>query len=378
MKQDKGDQDRIELEARHWAVYLHSGDTDPERLGQFEAWLEADPAHEAAFAVYQQLMTDLAMLPELSGIAPRIRPRIRPRIQPENREGVPAEDRPQDQSEGPAQAWTARPVTGRPRKAGRAAGLVMAAGAMAAVMAGLFLVQPVATVPAGPVPEEPGAYATRVAEIRDVILADGSRVTLGAASRIEPDFSDRMRVVTLLEGEAFFDVTPDPQRPFYVGAGDRLIRVVGTRFDVRQGRETVRIAVVEGVVELLKGDDPSKVETGRPGLARDVLRAGDEIVARIGSAETTLGAIEPTEAAPWRRGWLSYENASLREIVADANRYSRRQIVLVDDSLGDLRMTAAFSAEKIDQFAMGLEVSYGLAVDYNSPDRIVLSRAGGG
>jgi transmembrane sensor len=291
-------------------------------------------------------MTDLAMLPELA------------RVEEEDPRGRAGAD-----SRGRPGGWS---------------GLAVTLGAVMTVVAGVLLAEPGPQAPMPSGPSAPEAFATRVAEIRDVFLEDGSRVTLGAASRIEPDFSGRLRIVTLLEGEAFFDVVPDPERPFYVEAGDRLIRVVGTRFDVRQGRETVRIAVVEGVVELLKVDSPRQAETVHPGMARDVLRAGDEVVAKIGSAETTLGAIQPEEAAPWRRGWLSYENASLGEIVADANRYSRRQIVLVDGTLSDLRMTAAFSAEKIDQFAMGLEVSYGLQVDYTDPDRIALSRAEGG
>lgn len=341
VKQDIGHQDRIETEARHWVVYLNSGEPDPAQLAVFDSWLGADPAHRQAFEFYERLMADIALLP-----APVDPPPIAARL-----------------------PWYGQLP---PRS------LVAAGAAVLSLIAGIILVQPRAGESGpGVIASSADPYATGVAEIRDVILEDGSRVTLGAASRIEPVFSDSMRVVTLYEGEAFFDVTPDPGRPFYVGAGDRQIRVVGTSFDVRQGRETVRIAVVEGIVEVIKAQDPFQAEAARVSAVPDVLRAGDEVVARIGSAEKTKGVIEPQEAAPWRRGWLSYENASLAEIIDDANRYSRRQLVLTDDSLSTLRMTAAFSAEKIDQFAMGLEVSYGLEVDYTQPDRILLMRPEG-
>lgn len=332
MKQHNGRDELIEAAARSWAVYLHSGNATPEKIAAFDAWLAQDRAHVRAFRRYENLMNDLVLVPEL--------------------EDVPFE---QDVRVPPARA---------PRQ------LVAALAMMVALIGGGVLVFGMG----GNSPASMPGYETTIAEIRDIHLADGSVVTLGARSRIEPTFTDDMRIVKLSGGEAFFDVVSDPERPFYVQAGDRLIRVVGTRFDVRQGPETVRIAVVEGVVEVLQADNPQKAEAAREGIRKDVLRAGDEVVARIGSLEKTISAIEPDEAAPWRRGWLTYENASLGEIVADANRYSARQIVFDGTEIEDLRMTAAFSVEKIDQFVVGLEVAYGLGADYSDPGRITLSR----
>lgn len=339
MNHDNGNGNRIDAAARSWVVYLHSGDALPEKVAEFDAWLAADPAHLRAFRRYETLMSDLTLIPELGEVE------------------IAAE---------PAQMAKPRPRPQRP------APLIAALALMVAMLGGAIalLGSPMKGAPSSADP----AYETMIAEIRDIQLADGSTVTLGARSRIEPVFTDTMRIVKLHEGEAFFDVASDPARPFYVEVGDRLIRVVGTRFDVRQGPETVRIAVVEGVVEVLQAETPQQAEASRRVIDKDVLRAGDEVVARIGSVETTLSAIEPTDAAPWRRGWLTYEDASLAEIVSDANRYNRRQIVLEDSEIGDLRMTAAFSVEKIDQFAAGLEVSYGLVADYADPRSIVLSR----
>ncbi|AXE64925.1 hypothetical protein BBF93_12305 [Hyphomonas sp. CACIAM 19H1] len=337
MNQDNCKENRIEAAARGWAVYLHSGDARPEKIAEFNAWLAADHVHSLAFRRYEKLMSDLALIPELGDVE----------IAP---------------GPVPAPAW--RPLVHRPQQ-------LMAAIALMVMVVGGAVIGLGVSLPGSSVADP--AYETMIAEIRDIHLADGSVVTLGARSRIEPAFTETMRIVKLQEGEAFFDVASDPARPFYVEVGDRLIRVVGTRFDVRQGPETVRVAVVEGVVEVLQAETPQQAEASREVIEKNVLRAGDEVVARIGSLEAMLGAIEPAEAAPWRRGWLTYENASLAEIVSDANRYSRRQIILDEEGIGDLRMTAAFSVEKIDQFAAGLEVTYGLVADYSDPGRIVLS-----
>lgn len=343
MNQNNGREEQIDAAARSWAVYLHSGDATPEKIAEFDAWLNQAGAHVRAFRRYERLMSDLLLIPEL-GDVPFV----------------------QETRMAPAQFAPARAA----RRPGQ---LITAFAMMFALIGGVLVFGMAGDFPAMPPSAVPG-YETTIAEIRDIQLADGSVVTLGARSRIETIFTDGMRVVKLSEGEAFFDVAPDPERPFYVEAGDRLIRVVGTRFDVRQGPETVRISVVEGVVEVLQADNPKKAEAARERIKKDVLQAGDEVVARIGSRDKTIGAIEPEEAAPWRRGWLTYENASLGEIVADANRYNARQIVFDRSDIEGLRMTAAFSVEKIDQFVMGLEVAYGLDADYSDPDRIRLSR----
>ena len=156
---------------------------------------------------------------------------------------------------------------------------------------------------------------------------------------------------------------------------NRLIRVVGTQFDVRHSAGAVKVSVVEGVVEVLKAADPKVAEKNLPTISRDVLRAGDEVTATIGSAKRELSVVEPDSAALWRRGWLAYEDASLGEIVSDSNRYSSRQIIIASPEIAELRVTAAFGVEKIDQFITGLEASYPIEADYRLNDTIVLRRA---
>lgn len=319
----------IEQEARRWVVLLRSGKADDASRRMFEAWLRANPAHAVAYRDCEQLIEDIGHVSIGASVQP---------------------------------AHAARPRRFLPVGAPIAA-VFLAAACLA--MVGLFT---------------PGAFLgrahpvveTQISEIREVVLPDGSRVTLGARSRITTHFTDDLRLVSLAEGEAFFDVTPDKTRPFYVQAGDRLVRVVGTRFDVRQGASEIQVAVAEGVVEVMKGRDAELTERTRPALVKSVLRAGDQVVARIGGEHVEWSAVDPEKAAPWRRGWLSYEDASLAEIVSDANRYNLQQIELASDDLRDIRITASFGSEHVDQFIAGLEASHQIDADRTDPERIVL------
>jgi len=113
-------------------------------------------------------------------------------------------------------------------------------------------------------------YSTRTAEVRDLVLPDGSRVILSASSRIELGFKGRARFVRLSSGEAYFEVAQDPARLFVVDAGAATVRVLGTRFSVRRGIQQVSVAVLKGRVEVLSSTQPGQVLTAGQQVTIDV------------------------------------------------------------------------------------------------------------
>jgi len=204
--------------------------------------------------------------------------------------------------------------------------------------------------------------STQTAEIRDIMLPDGSRVTLGARSKLKLTFSASERRVTLRGGDAFFSVLPDPTKPFLVEAGDTLVRVVGTKFDVHRGPEQVRVSVLEGTVQVLDTDEQNEAQA---------LTAGQEVVVSRGRLEP-VREVDRSKPGAWRNGRLVYVDVSLAEVVADANRYFGKRIEFGSLRLGDLRLTAAFRANQIDEMIDTLERTLPLRADRSQPDEIVL------
>ncbi len=84
-------------------------------------------------------------------------------------------------------------------------------------------------------------------------LPDGTTVTLNKHSAISyaGHFDGEKRSVKL-EGEAFFDVTPDKKRPFVIDAGNSSVTVVGTTFNVKSRKDITEVIVESGVVEVAK------------------------------------------------------------------------------------------------------------------------------
>ena len=101
-------------------------------------------------------------------------------------------------------------------------------------LAAAVLVLMVVTAARLPWPVWTADQRTLAGEQRVLTLDDGSRVTLAGDSAINLDLTDHQRRVTLLRGRVYFQVAPDPQRPFLVEAGEARVRVTGTRFEVRR------------------------------------------------------------------------------------------------------------------------------------------------
>jgi transmembrane sensor len=216
-------------------------------------------------------------------------------------------------------------------------------------------------------------YSTQIAEVRELTLPDGSQVTLGAKSEIQRlAFSADARRVRMGQGEAFFSVAKNADRPFIVMAGDALIRVVGTKFNVKYNGAQVKISVLEGVVQVIRPNgDPEAVisATGQPHIT---LTAGQQTVVAEAQPGFLANPVPIQGDAPgaWREGRLSYEDAPLGEVIADANRYRSGAITITSPALARERINTSLKTSQIDQMLDTLPGSIGAQV-VRKPDGTV-------
>jgi len=310
-------------QARQWMTKLHGGGITALDRERFEAWLKAAPEHPSAYRRAEQIWRDLSLLDTLANVDIERRTFL--------------------------QRWRSHPL------------LASAASLLIAVAAGILCQHSLEK-----------RYETRVAEVRELTLPDGTRVSLGGHSALRVNFNSASRNVVLKSGEAFFSVTKDPSRPFYVSAGDTKVRVLGTQFDVHKGTREIRVAVTEGTVEVAEDLSPSSKGAT---VEKHLLTAGQELVeskTADDDSPTLIRGIKPDQPGAWRRGRLSYENASLSEIIDDVNRYSQHQIVLADPSLRELRVTMAFRTDQIDEMLSGLAATHPIVIDSGRDGRMVL------
>lgn len=212
-------------------------------------------------------------------------------------------------------------------------------------------------------------YVSAVAQKEEITLPDGTKVTLGGASRLTADFSHKERRVELSEGEAFFQIEPDA-RPFLVTAGALAIRDIGTAFDVRRTGQHVSVAVSQGRVQV---SEKSSTHLGSRALEAG---AGQRIFFDPAVAALRLGDIAPEQTAAWRDDRLEFINEPLDVVVANINRYSPRPLRIADSSLETLTFTGSIKTDAIDSWVNALPKVLPVQVKATQ-EQIVLSRAQG-
>jgi transmembrane sensor len=316
----------VHEEAAAWVARLDGGAPAADERATFDDWLARSPAHAAAYDEALRTWRDLSAMRNdaqyrtLLG-APTLRERWVSVLR--------------------APRWTAM--------AGGAAAVALIVWLGFALDAFSFL-------------RRPTQLATLVAEVRETTLPDGTRVVLGAESQLSFEVGGSVRHAAVTGGDAYFAVTRDPARPFTVAIGDVQVRVVGTQFEIRRRSDEVSVAVAEGAVDVSRTDASG---------ASVRLQRGEALIARYGGA-STVRSIEPTDVAAWRSGRLVYDNAELRDVVADANRYARSRIVIADEQLTGLRVTTSFRASQVEGMIETLQAALPLVAERQANGDIVL------
>ena len=199
-------------------------------------------------------------------------------------------------------------------------------------------------------PDEP-VFSTAVGERSTFRLADNSVVTLSTDSAVRVNHWAKERRLTLVRGQAFFQVAKDPTRPFVVAAGDKRVTAVGTAFDVRMEPGKLSVTLVEGRVRIA-ADAPQ-------GERRVEMSAGSRFVA-ADHAEWLISSVDTAKESAWLKGRLVFDGEPLSAVVAEMNRFSDRKLSLSDPVLGATPVSGVFKTGQIDAFVAALK-TYGLA-----------------
>jgi transmembrane sensor len=210
-------------------------------------------------------------------------------------------------------------------------------------------------------------YTTEVGGREVVALSDGSRVELNTHTELRAQVDPSLRHVWLDKGEAFFDVKPDPAHPFVIHAGDHKVVVLGTKFSVRQERERLEVAVLEGKVRV----EPMVAKPGRPPV---IVQGGGLLYSKPAGTLVAVNAQDKVQRSlSWRHGTLEFDQSTLADVAAQFNRYNEKQLVLMDPETAHMRVGGSFDAVGVDAFARLLATGFNLRVETHG-DQIRVSQ----
>jgi len=180
------------------------------------------------------------------------------------------------------------------------------------------------------------------------ILPDGSTIFLNAASSIEypKTFGADARVVKL-QGEAFFQVAKDVNRPFRLLAAEFEVEVLGTTFNVNANLKSPEVALVEGKV---------KVTAGQTGHALE-LSPGQMAIFDKDQKAFTSTTFDAAYITGWKDGYLMFKDATLDEVIEKLHVWYGIDITVTNKSKsGDWSYTGSFKNESLEHVLLSMSI----------------------
>lgn len=217
-------------------------------------------------------------------------------------------------------------------------------------------------------------FTTAVGEVSHISLDDGSEISLNTDSNITVIYTAEHRLVQLHQGEVFFNVAHQPDRPFMIDTGKRHIKVLGTQFSVRKlpDEPLLKIAVVEGKVALLSANAENAVALAdqQPALlAGDVavFDAQNQLVQQNQQQQISI-------AQTWRQGIMRFDDAKLEQVIHELNRYRQQKIVVDEQLAKNLRISGLFHLKEEDNILLALESTLPIVVQRQKNEIKIVKR----
>ena len=204
---------------------------------------------------------------------------------------------------------------------------------------------------------------TDAGETDTLVLEDGTKVYLNAMTKLElpKRFADKERQV-FLEGEAFFEVAKEADRPFIVNTNSTRTEVLGTSFNIyayEAGAD--RLTLKEGKVLLSKNGNPE-----RSGL---ILKAGDHVTLQNDSLIKSQVNVDNQIA--WISNVMVFENEAFAEVAKKIERKFDIKISIEDEKLKSEPFQGRFKDPKLNILLEDL--SFVLKFDYKTKgDKIII------
>lgn len=320
--------------ALQWFTLLQSGDATGADRRRFRSWLVADARHRQEFETLSTLWADL------DGVKLLLHDELTHAVLDEE-----------------AAARRQRYRTVRRWDAGWVSA-ALALCLLVIVTGGYWLFSP-----------EVMEYRTAKGEQQTVTLSDGSMVRLNTGTVLTTKISMLRRTVVLREGEAYFAVSHEQNRPFEVTAGSGVVRDVGTRFVVRRDDEKVTVTVVEGAVDvqhLAKGVSTAQWQR---------LMAGGQVSYEPQRGPSSIETVSLAASTAWMEGKVIFEERPLAEVVREIGRYQPGEIRILDPRIEALHVSGVFGVSDREGFLKALERAVPVKSSHVNRELIVLEQA---
>ncbi|MDN5200383.1 FecR domain-containing protein [Fulvivirgaceae bacterium BMA10] len=199
-------------------------------------------------------------------------------------------------------------------------------------------------------------HQTQASEKQAVTLMDGTKVWLNENSTIHfPEIFEQDRRLVKLEGEGYFEVQRDVERPFIVQLGDIEVAVLGTSFNINQNNpENVKVTVSSGKVAVYTENKNQYVE-----LAKEEIGVYDKQGDELNEGKNT-----DLNFLSWKTGVLIFKRASMGQIVKDLERHYKLEITCAAEIRQKFTFNGTFDNQPIENVLEVLEAVLDVNIEH--------------
>lgn len=189
------------------------------------------------------------------------------------------------------------------------------------------------------------------AELMEIDLEDGSKVTLAPNSTLEyqEEFKESRNI--RLKGEAYFDVARDEKHPFVIATTYGDIEVLGTAFNVDASEENTHVFVDHGKVAVKNNGKEVLLTKGQEAISTEN---------ELSPAEQT----DNTNIMSWRTGYFVFEETPITEAVEELNTYYSKQIILESENKGSCLFNGHFDQRPLEELIEIIVLTCGVEAEY--------------
>lgn len=299
-------EDSIKQAAARWYMRMREAAPDAPERTTFEVWLLSDRRHQAAYQLIESTMDDFSSTERLK-----------------------------DLSNALSQKQYFEQSARRKKLSKLGSGLAVMLLCVGLGFIGRTQYQ---TWQAAPLSTQ--VQTTAVAQIAKRTLDDGSVITANANSALEIVFYRHQRLVKLTRGEAIFEVTKDPERPFVVETQQAKVTVLGTRFAVNQLSKKVRISVDHGRVQVARADDAEKTLILRDGEVAEIMQDAAPLKVNRYAADSFS----------FTSGRIVFDQADMFEVAETLSRYRQQSVTAMFFGDHTPKVNAVLKTAEIEDF----------------------------
>lgn len=183
------------------------------------------------------------------------------------------------------------------------------------------------------------------------LLDDGTVVYAGPRTKLRFHFDAHVRSVTLVRGEALFEVAREAERPFVVSTQVGSVQAMGTAFATADVGHAVVVTVAKGKVAVTAG-----VGAGMQPMLP--LSANQQVVLKLSGSSQPV-SVNAERELKWIRNWYEYEGEQVGDIITQLNRRHEVKVIVDDPQVTRLRMNAlAFRPSQPEDFVAKINQWY--------------------